>query len=236
MIKVIDHHTMGKSERGWLHSTFHFSFAEYFNPDNIQFGVLRVVNDDTFDPQGGFPTHPHDNMEIISYVIDGELTHADSMGNERVLKKGQVQYMSAGTGITHSEFNKTDEHARFLQIWILPDKAGHTPDYGDYRFDWDEREGTWLQIASSKQGSAPVKINQDMDISVVSLEPGDSISYKIRDGRQVYLIQIEGDGLVNGQELKEKDAAEVTQENLLDLEAQTTSHYILFDMPEAAGA
>lgn len=232
MINVIDHKNMGKSEHGWLHSTFHFSFAEYFNPENIQFGALRVVNDDIFDSQGGFPTHPHENMEIISYIVDGELTHADSMGNSRVLTRGQVQYMSAGTGITHSEFNRTDGSSRFLQIWILPDRAGHQPNYGDYRFDWEEREGKWLQIISGKQGKAPVKINQDMDISVVSLRAGESISYAIRGGRQVYLIQIEGEGLISGAPLQERDAAEVTEESAIDLEAKTDSHYILLDMVE----
>lgn len=233
MINVIDHKLMGKSERGWLHSTFHFSFAEYYNPDNIQFGALRVVNDDVFDPQGGFSTHPHENMEIISYVVEGNLTHADSMGNERELEKGQVQYMSAGTGVTHSEFNKADKPLRFLQIWILPDRTGHTPNYGDYRFKWEERVGKWLQIASSKQGNAPIKINQDMDVSVVSLKSQESISYDIRSERQVYLIQIEGNGSVNGQALQQRDAAEISKETSITLKANTDSHYILFDMPES---
>ena len=151
MIKVIDHNKMGKSERGWLHSLFHFSFAEYYNPNNIQFGALRVVNDDVFDPQGGFPTHPHSDMEIISYVVDGELTHKDSLGNGRMLTKGQVQYMSAGKGILHSEFNYAEKPSRFLQIWILPDAAGYEPAYGDYDFKWEDRENTWLQIASGKR-------------------------------------------------------------------------------------
>ena len=232
MIRVLHHDKMGRSERGWLHSIFHFSFAEYYNPDNINFGALRVVNDDVFDPQGGFTTHPHENMEIISYVIDGELTHADSMGNERVLTRGQVQYMSAGTGVTHSEFNKGNEPLRFLQIWILPDKEGYTPNYGDYRFKWEDREGKWLSIVSNKQGNTPIKINQDMDISVVSLAAGDSISYDIRKGRQLYIIQIEGEGHVNGNLLQQQDAAEVTEEQRVRFEAKTNAHYMLFDMKQ----
>lgn len=230
MIKVIDHQTMGRSERGWLHSTFHFSFAEYFNPDNIQFGALRVVNDDTIDPYGGFPTHPHENMEIVTYVIDGKLTHADSMGNTRVLERGQVQYMSAGTGITHSEFNNIDEPLRLLQIWILPDRAGHMPNYGDHLFEWVEREGKWLHIVSSKQGHAPIRINQDMDISVISVQSGERVTYELQEGRQAYVIQIEGAGLINGHEFKMRDAAEVTDESDIELVADSPSHYLLLDM------
>lgn len=230
MIKIIDHNKMGKSERGWLHSTFHFSFAEYYNPDNIQFGALRVVNDDVFDAGNGFGTHPHQNMEIVSYVIDGVLTHQDSMDNKRELTRGQVQYMSAGTGVTHSELNLTEDPARFLQIWILPDKNGHTPNYGDFRFPWEDREGKWLQIVSGKEGAAPVKIHQDMDISVVSLDAGTDLSYTLRPDRQAYLIQIEGAGTVNNMALTEKDAAEITEENQITLHAQEKSHYILFDM------
>lgn len=232
MIKVIDHNKMGKSERGWLHSLFHFSFAEYYNPDNIQFGALRVVNDDVFDPQGGFPTHPHNDMEIISYVVDGELTHKDSLGNGRTLTKGQVQYMSAGKGILHSEFNRTDKPLRFLQIWILPDAAGYEPNYGDYDFKWEDRENTWLQIASGQSGSAPVKINQDMNVSVISLDAGKEAAYEIARGRQAYLIQIEGMGSVNGNELQERDAAEITGESQIVLTASRDSHYILFDMKQ----
>lgn len=230
MIKVIDHNTMGKSERGWLHSLFHFSFAEYYNPDNIRFGALRVVNDDTFDPQGGFPTHPHNDMEIISYVVEGELTHQDSLGNGRTLTKGQVQYMSAGKGILHSEFNRTDKLLRFLQIWILPDAQNYEPNYGDYDFVWEDRESAWLQIASGKDGSAPVKINQDMNVSVVNLKAGSEISYELQEGRQAYLIQIEGTGSLNGNMLTERDAAEIVDERTLSLSADTESHYILFDM------
>ena len=125
---------MGRGIHGWLDSHFHFSFAEYYNPENINFGVLRVWNDDIVLPGTGFGTHPHDNMEIISYVLEGELSHADSMGNEQTLTRGQVQYMSAGTGITHSEYNHGEVPLRFFQIWIFADKRGYRPNYGDYRF------------------------------------------------------------------------------------------------------
>lgn len=229
MIKIIDHNKMGKSERGWLHSTFHFSFAEYFNPGNMNFGPLRVVNDDTFDAGGGFDTHPHQNMEIVSYVIDGVLTHQDSMQNKRELTRGQVQYMSAGTGVFHSEFNETKNPLRFLQIWILPDKEGYKPQYGDYPFEWQDRENKWLHIVSNEGGKAPVQIHQDMNIFVLSLEKDTQIEYSLEKDRQAYLIQIEGSGSINELPLQMKDAAEIADETIT-LKANEKSHYILFDM------
>lgn len=231
MIKTISHNNMGSGNSSWLHSTFHFSFAEYYNPNNLNFGALRVVNDDLFDAGGGFPTHPHKNMEIVSYVVNGVLTHKDSMGNERTLTRGQVQYMSAGTGVTHSEFNHTDEPLRFLQIWIMPDRDGRTPNYGDYAFRWEDRENQWLQIASGEQGDAPVKIHQNMTISVISLDAGAQASFVGSPTRQQYLIQIEGTGEVNGNALDTKDAAEIYGEEIT-ITAHTKSHYILFDMPQ----
>ena len=128
----LDHTNMGGSNLGWLQSLYHFSFADYFNPKNLKFGKLRVINDDLVQPGTGFPTHPHRDMEIVTYVIDGELTHADSMGNERVLSRGDVQFMTAGTGITHSEYNRGEDILRFLQIWIMPERSMLTPNYGDH--------------------------------------------------------------------------------------------------------
>lgn len=232
MIKIINHKQMGKSERGWLHSIFHFSFAEYYNPKNIHFGVIRVINDDIIDAQSGFPTHPHQNMEIISYVVEGTLSHQDSMGNMKELTRGQVQYMSAGKGVTHSEYNLKDDPLRILQIWILPDKEGYEPNYGDYNFNWDERVGKWLEIVSSTKGDAPIKIHQDINVFVTELEEGESISYKLEEGRQAYLVQIEGQGSINGVLIDEKDGVEIQDESMITLKAITQSHYILFDMRE----
>lgn len=229
MINIIDSGKMGKSELGWLHSLFHFSFAGYYNPDNMQFGVLRVVNDDRVEPGTGFDTHPHQDMEIISYVINGTLTHQDSMGNKRELTRGQVQYMSAGTGVLHSEHNLDTAPLRFLQIWIVPDKKGYSPIYGDLQFNWSERENKWLRIVSGS-GEAPIKIHQDVDISVLSLDAGKTESYSLGEGRQAYLIQIEGHGEVNGNALGERDAAEIKAERSIELQAKTNSHYILLDM------
>ncbi len=229
MINIIDNKKMGRSDLGWLHSIFHFSFAGYYNPDNLQFGALRVVNDDIVEPGTGFDTHPHNDMEIISYVVDGTLTHQDSMGNKRELTRGQVQYMSAGTGVQHSEHNLGTAPLRFLQIWILPDKKGYAPNYGDHRFAWEERKEKWLHIASGTD-SAPISIHQDVDIFVLSLDAAQTLSYTLGEGRQAYLIQIEGRGSVNGNVLNERDAAEITDESSVTLSAETPSHYILLDM------
>ena len=192
MLRKIENKNMGRSNLGWLRSVFHFSFAEYYNPQNINFGVLRVINDDLVDPQTGFSTHPHQNMEIISYLVNGEFTHGDSMGNESTITRGHVQYMSAGTGVYHSEQNFGDETLRFLQIWILPDRAGHTPNYGDYRFSMEDRHNKWQHMVSSKEDDAPIKINQDANIYSLELDKGNEISFPVEEGRQAYLVQIEG--------------------------------------------
>lgn len=148
MLRKINSNNLGTSDFGWLMSRFHFSFAEYYSPDNINFEVLRVINDDLVKSNQGFETHPHRDMEIISYVVDGELTHGDSMGNKNTLGRGEVQYMSAGTGVYHSEHNMGEDTLRFLQIWIYPDKNGYKPNYGDYKFNWDERKNNWHHMVS----------------------------------------------------------------------------------------
>ena len=192
MIRKLDNNKMGSSDLGWLKSKFHFSFADYYNPNNIKFGVLRVLNDDRVETNTGFDTHPHRDMEIISYVVDGELTHGDSMGNKRTLSRGHVQYMSAGTGVYHSEHNYGSNLLRFLQIWIIPDNKGYTPSYGDYMFDWHLRKNNWLHIVSGMDGNAPIKINQDANFYVLELETGKDIKFPVAEDRQAYLVQIEG--------------------------------------------
>ncbi len=229
MLKRIESQKMGKSDLGWLHSIFHFSFAEYHNPDNINFGVLRVLNDDLIESNTGFDMHPHRDMEIISYVVDGELTHGDSMGNKSTLTRGQVQYMSAGTGVFHSEHNLSNTQARLLQIWIYPDKKGYTPDYGDYRFAWDMRKNKWLHIVSGKKGEAPVRLNQDANIYVLELDMGREISFPVEANRQAYLVQIEGTSTINGVVLNARDAMEIKEENITIL-ANELSHFLVIEM------
>ncbi|MEI8216569.1 MAG: pirin family protein [Eubacteriales bacterium] len=229
MLRKIDHEKMGRSNLGWLKSLFHFSFAEYFNPDNMGFGVLRVINDDLIAPNNGFDMHPHKDMEIVSYAIDGELTHGDSMGNKKTITRGQVQYMSAGTGVYHSEHNLGDVTARLLQIWILPDRKGHTPNYGDFRFKWEDRENKWLHIVSPMDGNADIKINQDANIHVLALDMGKEIGFPVGTGRQAYLVQIEGTASINGTELRMRDAIEIVEENII-IKAKEQSHFLIIEM------
>ena len=232
MLKHIDSKKMGRSQHGWLDSHFHFSFAEYYNPQNIQFGVLRVVNDDIIQPGAGFDTHPHSNMEIISYIVDGSLTHADSIGNQHTLTRGQVQYMSAGTGISHSEYNLGKEWARFLQIWILPDQGGYPPAYGNFPFKFDDRKNKWMPIASgvnNSTSSAPVRLHQDINMAATLLEKGSLLDFSVEKGRQAYLVLIEGEANINGIELKMRDALEIVEEDIT-IHAMENAHILVIEM------
>jgi len=229
MLRRIDNTKMGSSDLGWLKSKFHFSFAEYYNPSNLNFGALRVINDDLVKPGTGFDTHPHRDMEIVSYIIDGELTHGDSMGNKRTLSCGHVQYMSAGTGILHSEHSLGKETLRFLQIWIIPDGRGYEPNYGDYTFEWDDRKNKWLNIVSSKEGNAAIKVNQDSNIFVLELDKDKEIEFKVGEGRQAYLVQIEGTSDINNIVLNMRDALEITEEDI-KIKAIETSHFLVIEM------
>jgi redox-sensitive bicupin YhaK (pirin superfamily) len=229
MLRKIDSATLGTSDLGWLRSRFHFSFADYRDPDRTRFGVLRVLNDDLVTPGHGFEMHPHRDFEILSYVVHGELTHADDMGNAHTLARGEVQYMSAGTGVLHSEHNRGDAVLRFLQTWIVPDAKGHEPSYGDHRFAWEERHDRWLLIAAGPGGEAPVTIHQDVHISVVELSAGSEIDLTVGPGRQAYLLQVEGSSSVGGAELDERDALEIASEDVV-IAARTTSHVFVVEM------
>ena len=203
MIRRLPVEKMGESNLGWLKSKFHFSFAEYFNENNINFGVLRVINDDLISADTGFDTHPHRDMEIITYVIHGYLTHKDSMGNESTLSRGQVQYMSAGTGVKHSEYNNHSEELRLLQMWVLP----------------------------SKSGDAPIKINQDMNFYALELDDGKEENFEIKHGRQAYVVQIEGKSSINDLILNTKDGLETIGESL-KIKALGKCHILIIEMQE----
>lgn len=229
MNKKLPKENMGKSNLGWLESRFHFSFAEYRNKDNMNFGVLRVLNDDLVHPMSGFDTHPHANMEIISYIVDGEITHKDSMGNSEILKRGEVQYLSAGDGIYHSEhnFNKTLD-LRLLQIWILPPQKGLPKLYGSYKYKEEQRDNKLLKIVSSYEGDSKIKIYQDVNIYVSEL---DSVQeFKIEEDRQVYFVQIEGVANINGVVLENGDAMEIVDEEKLVINPITKSHILFIEM------
>ena len=222
---------MGKSNLGWLESRFHFSFADYINYDNINFGVLRVLNDDIIHPLSGFDTHPHNNMEIISYIVQGEITHKDSMGNKETLKKGEVQYLSAGRGITHSEHNThQSDDLRLLQIWILPPAKNLDTLYGSYKYQNEESQEKILKIVSSQTGDAKIKIYQDVNIYVSQLSPDTVQKFPINKNRQVYFVQIEGSSNVNGIELNDGDAMEIVDEDSLEIHSLKKSHILFIEM------
>lgn len=229
MIKKLPKENMGTSNLGWLESRFHFSFAEYRNPNNINFGVLRVLNDDIVHPMSGFDTHPHSNMEIISYVVNGEITHKDSMGNSETLKRGEVQYLSAGDGIYHSEHNlHKSEDLRLLQIWIIPPFAGLPRLYGSHQYKEEERQNRLLNIVSSQNGDSKIKIYQDINIFVSELDK--ELDYKIQKDRQVYFVQIEGSSNINGTLLENGDAMEIVDEDILTIKPITKSHILFIEM------
>lgn len=232
MLKYIDSNKMGRSHITWLDSHFHFSFADYYDPKNIDFGVIRVINDDIIQPHYGFDTHPHHNMEIITYVVDGELSHADSMKHEEVLTRGQVQYMSAGSGITHSEHNHGDALLRLLQIWVKPNRMNVVPQYGDYRFSMDERKSKWLHLVGSvddKQSDAPINIYANVNFYATTMSKNEQMEFEIKYGRQAYLVLIEGKVEINGINLMMRDALEVTEENMVIL-AHEFAHILIIEM------
>ncbi|MEY3001793.1 MAG: hypothetical protein RLZZ428_168 [Pseudomonadota bacterium] len=232
MLKKRPKENMGTSNLGWLESRFHFSFANYYNPSNIHFGVLRVLNDDIIHPMSGFSTHPHENMEIISYIIDGEITHKDSMGNSETLTRGQVQYLSAGDGISHSEHNRhKSQDLRLLQIWILPPQKGLTRLYGSHKFTPEQRKNQLLHIISSQTGDAPIGIYQDVNIYVCELDAMKEVTFALEEDRQIYFVQIEGSGTLNDVALDHGDAMEIKDESTLQIRALTNSHFLFIEMP-----
>ena len=228
MIKKLPKENMGKSNLGWLQSRFHFSFAEYRNPKNINFGVLRVLNDDLIEPKTGFEMHPHENMEIISYIVDGEITHKDSMGNSETLKRGEVQYLSAGDGIYHSEKNESDKILRLLQIWVFPPQKGLPRLYGSKRYTKEQRDNKLLNIVSSHDGNSDIKIYQDVNIYVSKFDK--ELEFEIKEDRQIYFVQIEGSSTVNGVALDFGDAMEITNEDKIVINPISKSHILFIEM------
>lgn len=231
MIKIYRADTLGKSDLGWLKSRFHFAFAQYLNRRKVHFGNLRVLNDDIISPNSGFEMHPHENMEIITYVVSGELTHQDSMGNKKLVKRGDVQYMSAGTGLNHSEYNYGQKPIRLLQIWIFPNQEDLPPRYGDKSFQWEDRINKLYKIVSSMQGDAAVKINQDANIYVSYLEAKQTLDLPSTPKRQAYFMQIEGSSILNTVNIYEGDSAELIDEDV-QITAKGNSHFLIVELPK----
>ncbi|WOO87883.1 pirin family protein [Mollicutes bacterium LVI A0039] len=224
---------MGSSNHGWLQSRFHFSFADYYNPENMEFGVLRVLNDDIIAANQGFDLHPHNDMEIITYVVNGELTHKDSLGNERTLTRGHVLAMSAGVGIEHSEYNHSDKDLRILQLWVKPNAPALKPHYNDFKYKWKLHANAWHEIVSSEIGEAEVRINQDISINILTLEAGNTEGYAVDSDRQAYLIQVEGSSRINDVQMNQGDGLEIIGEDL-ELTASTNSHFLLIEVPRVS--
>lgn len=217
---------------------FHFSFANYHNPDNMHFGVLRVLNDDDVKPHNGFEKHPHQEMEIVSYVVKGKLTHWDSATDvDDTLERGHVQTVTAGSGVWHSELNQQDEWTRFLQIWILPPKNGLPVRYENHKFDPEERRNQLLQIVGnpSNQEQVPLHLNQDINMFVSELtEKEGQVSYTLEAGRQAYINNFEGSvDIKDHVTLNERDSLEIVGPAELVFSAtDKTAHFIIIEMPE----
>ena len=235
MIETVKANDRHFSDFGWLQTYWLFSFSNYFDPHNIQFGALRVFNDDVVSPGAGFPTHPHEEMEIVTIVLDGEMTHEDSMGNKAVIRAGDVQRMSAGTGLTHSEFNLSDRPVHFYQIWIFPDTPGLEPTYDQRLFKPSEWKNRLLPVASGQGLAETVTFHTDATIYRADLEAGKSVTVDRTAGRRIFLYLTKGRLIANGQPVGEKDQARVDAEEPLSLEALDDSELILVDVPSCKG-
>lgn len=220
---------------GWLKTYWLFSFADYYDPHNIQFGALRVFNDDVVEPGKGFPTHPHEEMEIVTIVLDGEMTHRDSMGNQAVIKAGDVQRMSAGTGLTHSEFNLAEQPVHFYQIWIFPDVARLEPSYDQRSFLPEAWHNRLLPVASGQKLDDVVSINADATIYRGQLDAGSRLLFDKSAERRVFLYLREGVLRVDGLTLRPGEQARVDTDQPLTLEAASQADFVLVDVPSCKG-
>ena len=225
--------TRGHANHGWLDSHHTFSFANYYNPERMNFGVLRVLNDDVVDGGKGFNTHPHDNMEIISIPLQGDLEHKDSMGNVAVIKQGDVQVMSAGTGIFHSEYNKNrNEEVRFLQIWVFPNKKNVEPRYDQITLDEGNMSNNLQQILSPNANDAGVWIHQNAWFHLGNLNAGASQSYELKDKNNgVYAFILDGEVNINGQDLEKRDGFGVWDVEKLDIQSSKDARILLMEVP-----
>jgi redox-sensitive bicupin YhaK (pirin superfamily) len=224
----------GHANHGWLNSHHSFSFANFYDPEKIHFGALRVLNDDIVQAGMGFGTHPHDNMEIISIPLSGDLEHKDSMGNTGVIRENDVQIMSAGTGIRHSEYNKNaDKLVNFLQIWVFPKEKNIKPRYDQRTLKAEDRANK-LQVIVSPDGTSDdsVKINQDAWFNLGTLDKGTNVNYQLHDkSHGVYVFVIDGDVTVNGQVLNKKDGLGISETEALSITADSNSEVLLMEVP-----
>jgi redox-sensitive bicupin YhaK (pirin superfamily) len=230
MITIRHAEDRGRTRIGWLDGRHTFSFGNYFDPDHVSFGHLRVINDDRVTPGAGFPTHPHADMEIVTYVIEGALEHKDSTGGGGVIRPGDVQRMSAGSGVTHSEFNHSKtEPVRLLQVWLFPEVKGIEPGYDQKSFA-DDRRNKLRLVASKGAKGGSLDIHQDADIYNSILDAGKTLTHDLAPGRQAWLQVARGSLTLNGGPLGEGDGAAITDETRLEIGATAEAEFLLFDM------
>jgi quercetin 2,3-dioxygenase len=222
----------GMADHGWLRSQHSFSFAEYFDEEHVQFGALRVINEDRVAPGRGFGTHPHRDMEILSYVLEGELAHRDSMGNGSIIRPGDVQRMSAGTGVFHSENNPSpDKPVHFLQIWIRPDRMGVTPGYEQKTFEASEKRGRLRLVVSGDGAEGSVTVHQDARMYAGLFDGGESGELDVAAGRRIYVHVVRGELVVQGTRLTAGDALKLTDVSRLAIRDGRDAEVLVFDLP-----
>ena len=229
MIDIRPFSSLGGANHGWLNAKHHFSFADYYNPARMSWGRLRVWNDDEIAAKSGFPPHPHADMEIITYVRTGAITHEDSMGNKGRTGAGDVQVMSAGTGVRHSEFNLEDEMTTIFQIWIEADVRGAKPAWGAKAFPANDRTGKFSVLASGDATDDALTINADARVLGATLKAGESLTYRLGDGRRAYLVPAVGQVEVNGVPLNARDGAAIKDEAEITITAKADAELVMVD-------
>ncbi|MDE2411300.1 MAG: pirin family protein [Sphingomonadales bacterium] len=230
MIEVRPFAGLGRANHGWLDAVHHFSFADYHEPARMGWGPIRVWNDDTIAPNSGFPPHPHRDMEIITYVRSGAISHKDSLGNAGRTEAGDVQVMSAGTGIQHAEYNMEDETTTLFQIWILPDRAGDPPAWGQRAFPRGKRAGRWEVVASGDpEGDNALPIRASAKVLAATIPAGQTLEYDLDPSRHVYLVAPVGRIRVNGQEAQPRDGVAITGESRFTVEALDDVEVVMVD-------
>jgi redox-sensitive bicupin YhaK (pirin superfamily) len=231
MIDIIRSDARGGADHGWLKSKHTFSFADYHNPNMMGFAKLRVVNEDWIEPGQGFGTHPHKDMEIVTYMIDGALEHKDSMGNGSVIRPGELQRMTAGTGVFHSEFNHSaDEQAHLLQIWILPERNGLEPGYEQKLFPSEEKRNQWRLVGSRDGRDGSLTIHQDVNLWSTELDDGEKIAYEFNGKRRGFMQVVRGSIEVEGETLEAGDALATQDHESFAVRANNSAELLLFDM------
>jgi redox-sensitive bicupin YhaK (pirin superfamily) len=231
MMEVFASETRGSADHGWLKAKHTFSFADYFDPARVSFGSLRVINEDRVAPGKGFGTHPHRDMEIVTYVIDGAIEHKDSMGNGTIITAGEVQRMTAGTGVAHSEFNPSnDSELHLLQIWIFPERNGLQPGYEQLHFPRADKLNRLRLIGSRDGREGSITIHQDVDLYASVLEKGHTVKQRVRPGRKVFIQMTKGGIDVNGESLSAGDGAKMEDVSELVITAVSEAEFLVFDM------